>query len=98
MLDEDVAPIWAEAYGLPDRHLAALAGHPVVHAAVTSAVAAVNERLSRPEQIKRFRIMPDAWTPETGELTPSLKLRRRIIAEKHASTIDDMYRVEPEQG
>jgi long-chain acyl-CoA synthetase len=62
-----------------------------VHAAVSSAVAAVNEKLSRPEQIKSFRIMTSAWTPETGELTPTLKLRRRVIAEQHAATVDDMY-------
>ncbi|GGM47573.1 AMP-dependent synthetase/ligase [Dactylosporangium sucinum] len=92
VLDEEVAPIWAGSYGLPDRRLAALAEDATVHAAVASAVAAVNEKLSRPEQIKAFRIMPYAWTPETGELTPSLKLRRRVIAERHASLIDEMYR------
>ena len=65
--------------------------HPAVHAAVASAVAIVNEKLSRPEQIKPFRIMPRAWTPETGELTPTLKLRRRVIADQHSATIDGMY-------
>jgi long-chain acyl-CoA synthetase len=68
-----------------------LATHPAVHAAVASAVDAVNEKLSRPEQIKAFRIMASAWTPETGELTPTLKLRRRVIAEQHAAAVDDMY-------
>ncbi|WP_238014456.1 AMP-binding protein [Dactylosporangium sp. AC04546] len=92
VLDEEVAPIWAGSYGLPDRRLAALAEDPMVHTAIASAVSAVNERLSRPEQIKAFRIMPSAWTPESGELTPSLKLRRRVIAEQHAAVIDEMYR------
>ncbi len=91
VLDEEVAPIWAAAQGLPDQRLEALAEDPSVHAAVASAIAAVNEKLSRPEQIKTFRIMPYAWSPETGELTPSLKLRRRIIVEKHASVIDGLY-------
>jgi long-chain acyl-CoA synthetase len=91
VLDEEVAPIWAASQGLPDRRLTALADHPAVHAAIASAVATVNERLSRPEQIKRFHIMPGAWTPQTGELTPTLKLRRRVIAEQHASVIDDLY-------
>jgi long-chain acyl-CoA synthetase len=91
VLDEEVAPIWAAAQGLADQRLSALAEDPAVYTAVASAVAAVNERLSRPEQIKTFRIMPETWTPETGELTPSLKLRRRIIAEKHAPVIDGMY-------
>jgi long-chain acyl-CoA synthetase len=91
VLDEEVAPIWAGALGLPDRRPAALAVEPAVHAAVASAVSAVNERLSRPEQIRAFRIMPDLWTPETGELTPTLKLRRRVIAERHAAVIEEMY-------
>jgi long-subunit acyl-CoA synthetase (AMP-forming) len=91
VLDEEVAPIWAAAQGLADRALAALATHPAVQAAVASAVANVNEKLSRPEQIKTFRIMTTAWTPETGELTPTLKLRRRVIAEQHAAAVDEMY-------
>jgi long-chain acyl-CoA synthetase len=91
VLDEEVAPLWAAAQGLPEQQLPALAEAPAVHAAVAAVIAAANERLSRPEQIKTFRIMPDAWSPETGELTPSLKLRRRVIIDKHAALIDDMY-------
>ncbi|MEV0135297.1 long-chain fatty acid--CoA ligase [Dactylosporangium sp. NPDC050688] len=91
VLDEEVAPIWAGAHGLPDRRPAALAKEPAVHAAVASAVSAVNERLAHPEQIRAFRILPDPWTPESGELTPSLKVRRRVVAERHAAVIDEMY-------
>ena len=91
ILDEEAAPVWAAAQGVEDRSLPALAVNPAVRAAVAEAVDAVNERLSRPEQIKKFRIMPYAWTPETGELTPTLKLRRRIVAEQHAALIDGMY-------
>jgi long-chain acyl-CoA synthetase len=91
VLDEEVGPLWAASQGLADRSMPALAAHPAVHAAIASAVAEVNDKLSRPEQIKLFRIMPSAWTPETGELTPTLKLRRRIITEQHAAVIDEMY-------
>jgi long-chain acyl-CoA synthetase len=91
VLDEEVGPLWAASQGLADRSLASLATHPAVHAAIASAVAEVNEKLSRPEQIKLFHIMPSAWTPETGELTPTLKLRRRVITEQHAAVIDKMY-------
>ena len=56
-----------------------------------AAVDAANEKLSRPEQVKVFRIMPSSWTPESGELTPTLKLRRRIITDRHQGTIDTMY-------
>jgi long-chain acyl-CoA synthetase len=91
VLDEEIAPLWAASQGLAERDLPALAAHPAVHAAIAEAVAEVNDKLSRPEQVKLFRIMPGAWTPETGELTPTLKLRRRTIAEQHAKLIDEMY-------
>ncbi len=91
VLDDEVAPLWAGSQGLAERSLSGLAAHPAVQAAITAAVAEVNEKLSRPEQIKRFRIMPAAWTPETGELTPTLKLRRRAISQQHEALIDEMY-------
>ncbi len=91
VLDEEIAPAWAATRGLAGRTVAELAQDPTVRAAIEEAVAAANERLSRPEQIKTFHIMPSSWTPETGELTPTLKLRRRIITQMHASAIDTMY-------
>jgi long-chain acyl-CoA synthetase len=91
VLDEEAAPLWAAAQGLADRSLSALAKDPAVHAVLAAAIADVNEKLARPEQLKTFRIMPSAWTPETGELTPTLKLRRRVITEQHAALIDEMY-------
>jgi long-chain acyl-CoA synthetase len=70
---------------------AALAEDPTVRAEIQAAVDAANEKLSRPEQVKSFHILPTAWTPETGELTPTLKLRRRIITDRYAGEIDAMY-------
>ena len=60
-------------------------------AEITAAVGAANDRLSRPEQVKRFRVLPSGWTPESGELTPTLKLRRRIVQERHADAIGSLY-------
>lgn len=50
-----------------------------------------NKKFSRVEQIKRFTILPNEWTQDSGELTPTLKLKRRIIEKKYAGEIDDMY-------
>ena len=65
--------------------------HSEVAAEVERAVAAVNERVSRVENIRRWTILPSEWTPESEELTPTLKLKRRIIVDKYARAISDMY-------
>ncbi|HZZ49876.1 MAG TPA: long-chain fatty acid--CoA ligase [Pseudonocardia sp.] len=58
---------------------------------VERAVAEANEKLSRPEQIKRYRILSDVWAPGGDELTPTSKLKRRAIAEKYATVITELY-------
>jgi long-subunit acyl-CoA synthetase (AMP-forming) len=64
-------------------------------AAIADAIDRANARLSRPEQIKNFRILETDWTPAGDELTPTLKLKRRAIEQKYAAEIDALYRVEP---
>ncbi|GAA3113130.1 AMP-dependent synthetase/ligase [Planomonospora alba] len=90
-LDGEVAPGWAQANGIEAATLAELAEHPDVLKAVEAAVAAANEKLARVQQVKRWRLLPVEWTPETEELTPSLKLKRRVIHAKYAGIIDEMY-------
>jgi long-chain acyl-CoA synthetase len=51
----------------------------------------VNATLANFETIKRFRLVPDEWSLDSGELTPSLKLRRRVITQKYAHEIADFY-------
>jgi long-subunit acyl-CoA synthetase (AMP-forming) len=72
-----------------DRDVAA--GVPDVQAAIAEAVAHGNERLSRPEQIKRYRILQEDWPLGGDELTPTAKLRRREIEVKYAEMIDALY-------
>ena len=62
-----------------------------VVAEIQNAVDAANEKLARPEQIKTFHILPVAWTAESGELTPKLSMRRRVIGERYEQIIDAMY-------
>jgi long-chain acyl-CoA synthetase len=93
-LDEEAAPAWARAHGIGTEDLAALAEHPAVLSEVDKIVAAANERLARAEQIKRYRVLGQPWSPEGGELTPTLKLRRRVIVERCADVIDELYRAE----
>ncbi|GIE33905.1 long-chain acyl-CoA synthetase [Actinoplanes italicus] len=91
VLDEEIAPLWARSKGLPTTAVADLAEDPVLRAEIESAVAVANAKLSRPEQVKTFRILPRGWSPESGELTPTLKLRRRIIQDRYADEIGALY-------
>jgi long-chain acyl-CoA synthetase len=90
-LDGDVAPAWARARGIEASSLAALAQQPAVLAAVGEAVAAANQQLARVQQVKRWRLLPVDWTAESEELTPTLKLKRRVVHAKYADIIDDLY-------
>jgi long-chain acyl-CoA synthetase len=90
-LDGEVAPAWARARGIDPGSLAGLAADPVVLAEVGAAVTAANERLARVQQVKHCRLLPVEWTAETEELTPTLKLRRRIVHAKYADVLDTLY-------
>ncbi len=91
VLDADYAPIWAEQHDLAGRSLAELASEPAVVAAVQADVDKANLRLARVEQIKRFHLVPGDWTAGGDELTPTMKLKRKPIAEKYARAIDALY-------
>jgi long-chain acyl-CoA synthetase len=58
---------------------------------VGEAVTAANARLARVQQVKRWRLLPQEWTSVTGEVTPTLKLRRRVIHASYANVIDELY-------
>jgi long-chain acyl-CoA synthetase len=90
-LDGDVARRWAEAHGIGAAPLAELATNPALLAAVGEAVTAANARLARVQQVKRWRLLPQEWTSATGEVTPTLKLRRRVIHASYANVIDELY-------
>ncbi|MBO0842982.1 MAG: long-chain fatty acid--CoA ligase, partial [Nocardioides sp.] len=89
-LDPEVAPAVAAALGVTGS-LADLAASPVVLETVQEAVDAANALVSRPEQVKRFALLPGEWTAETLELTPTLKLKRRVISSTYAEAIEKLY-------
>ncbi|GAB7106944.1 AMP-dependent synthetase/ligase [Streptomyces phaeofaciens JCM 4814] len=93
VLDAEAAPAWAAANGLAAAGgLPGLVAHPAVRAEVERAVAAANSRLNRTEQVKRYELLAREWGPATGELTPSLKMRRRVIRDKYAVELSELYR------
>jgi long-chain acyl-CoA synthetase len=81
---------WAERQGL-DGDLVALARHPEVQALVQGIVDDVNAPHSRFEQIKRFIVLPRDFSIEEGEVTPTLKLRRKICQEHFATEVAALY-------
>jgi long-chain acyl-CoA synthetase len=91
VLDADFAPQWARQNDLGDRSLEQLAAEPRMIAAVQAGIDAANERLARPEQVKKFTIVPGDWLPGGDELTPTIKLKRKPIAHKYADAIEAMY-------
>ncbi|QKG19481.1 AMP-dependent synthetase/ligase [Actinomadura verrucosospora] len=90
-LDGEVAPVWAAAHGVETTDLAALAEHPLVLEEVGKAVEDANARLARVQQVKKWRLLPAEWTAESEELTPTLKLRRRVVHGKYAEALDALY-------
>ncbi len=65
---------------------------PEVLSFFSSEVSRLNKRLSPPERINRFRLVKDEWSPATGELSPTLKLRRHFIFEKYSSVVEQVYK------
>jgi long-chain acyl-CoA synthetase len=91
VLDPDVCGAHARERGLEDASAAALASDAEVRALVAQAVEEANSHLSRVEQVKRFTILTNDWLPDSDELTPTMKLKRKPIARKYAGEIDALY-------
>jgi long-chain acyl-CoA synthetase len=90
-LDGEIAPLVAQQLGIEFTDLADLAEKPEIRAVVQQAVDAANERLSRPEQVKSFELLGVEWTAESEELTPTLKLKRRVVNTKYSDVVDRLY-------
>jgi long-chain acyl-CoA synthetase len=97
-LDPEEIAAWATEHGLGTTDVAELSRHPAVEALVQQALDAVNEKVARVEQVKKFTILPHDITQETGELTPTLKVKRNVVYDKYASLFDAMYAEDQEQA
>ena len=89
-LNADQVVRWARAHGLPDT-VPALARHPAVVEAVQRAVDRANRDLAPPHRIGRFAILDHDFSIGAGELTPTLKPRRTVIADRYADVLDRLY-------
>ncbi|MFW6689927.1 AMP-dependent synthetase/ligase [Streptomyces sp. MAR4 CNX-425] len=90
-LDEEFLARWAQDNGKPGRTAAELADDADLRAAVQLAVDDGNAQVSRAESVRKFRVLTGQFTEESGFLTPSLKLKRAVVADKFAAEIEALY-------
>jgi len=91
VLDPDATPAWCASHGIPFSSVEEASQHPQVVAEVQRAVDEANGKLSRVEQIKRWKLLAQEWTPDSGELTPTMKLKRKVVHERYGSDVEELY-------
>ena len=90
-IDYSTVSEWARRNGVIYTGFTSLASHTAVIALIEGEIAAVNEQLSRVEQVKKFRIIPKELDPEEGDTTPTRKVKRKHLESMFATLIADMY-------
>jgi len=89
-LDREALPLWAEQHGKP-TDISRLIDDPDLRAEIERAVEDANQAVSRAEAIRKFTILPDEWTEEGGQLTPSLKLKRNVVMAEFRDEVAALY-------
>ena len=90
-LDEETIVPWAQEHGIEDTSPSALAHDPQVLELIQSELDKANAKYAQVEQVKRFFILDHDFSQETGELTPSLKVKRNVVNELYADRFDELY-------
>ena len=90
-LDPETMPEWAEQNDLGDLSLEELAAHPRVHELIELEIERCNKNLASYESIKRFEIVPKDFSIEGGELTPTMKIKRKVVVDKYKNEIEALY-------
>jgi len=90
-LDLDETCRYARAHGIAADTAPALAAHPQIHQLITARVAQINQQLAAYETIKKFIIAPTDFTPESGELTPTLKVKRKVVTQMYQEQLERLY-------
>ena len=85
---------WASIHHISFQDNEKLISNPLVFAQYQKEVSDMNQNLSDHERIKRFRLVSDEWTAQTGELSPTLKLKRKVLYEKYSDIISEIFSVD----
>lgn len=90
-LDPDAVASWAAANDMAGQSYEQIVGSPEMEQVISGYIDDLNARLNRWETIKKFTIMPRDFSIEAGEITPSLKLKRKFVEEKYRDLLDSFY-------
>jgi long-chain acyl-CoA synthetase len=90
-LDEEEIVPWAQGQGIEDTSIPALAKDPKVRALIQAELDKANQKYAQVEQVKKFFILDHDLSQETGELTPTLKVKRNVVNEKYAPEFEELY-------
>jgi long-chain acyl-CoA synthetase len=82
---------WCEKNGIPNNSIEEMTKHPKVIEFYKSIVEKFNPQFNHIEQVKKFELLNSEWTIDGGELTPTLKLKRKVITEKYGDAIERIY-------
>ena len=89
--DQEGLTRWGKEHHIQPLTLESLIENPKVKQLIQDEIKAVNKKLGKTEEIKKFKLIKDSWTPESGDLSPTLKLKRKHLAAKYESFISDMF-------
>jgi long-chain acyl-CoA synthetase len=89
-LDEEEIPIFAREHDLPED-VPSLSRDPQVRALIGAEIDRANTKYAQVEQVKKFAILDHDLSQATGELTPTLKVKRNVVNEKYAAVFDELY-------
>ena len=83
--------VWCAENQIPYSDNSEMINHPKVQAVFLGEVKQINKTLGQHEEIKRFRLIADAWSPQTGELSQTLKLKRKFIESEYKDLIEEIF-------
>jgi long-chain acyl-CoA synthetase len=92
MIDQDNVEKFAQDHDVPFSNYASLCRAPEVQKLIEGEIERVNKQFARVEQVKAFRLIERKLTAEDEELTPTMKLKRKLVNQKYAELIESMYR------
>ena len=94
-MDRDNLAKWAARHNLADTDYAELTQSPELRKTIERFMSAANGKLERWETVKKFAILPSEFSVDDGGVTPNMKIRRKVVAERYADIVESLYEAEP---